>query len=446
MNTLRARIAFVLVISIVAVVGLATSAAIFVLGPRGPEKFVEPLVMQIQTLIPVFERLELNPGPMRSAALLNTPADGAVRDVFTRAIQEALRDAGFRNRVLVTKPAGSDLAVASVELPGRGWFTVPTPDEPPPGGVWFILGSWMSLIIAGAVAIALGVAHRVARPLALLETVAATISPSGQMAVVPETGPAEVKATARALNHLTANLKAAMESRMRLVAAAGHDLRTPITRMRLRAEFLSDQEKPAWLRDLDELRRIADSSIQLVHEEVEGKSDETVRLDDLAKAVVEELTGAGLAIELAQSAPVLIRAAPLAVTRLLRNLLTNAATHGRSCEISVQAQQLFAVVVIEDSGPGIPETVMDRVFEPFFRIDPARKQSIPGAGLGLAIAKEIVGRYDGEIILTNGAIRGLRQEIRFPRCASQAAPITVAPQLIGAACANGASVDPMAAH
>jgi signal transduction histidine kinase len=106
----------------------------------------------------------------------------------------------------------------------------------------------MSLIIAGVVAIALGVAHRFARPLALLETVAATISPSGQMAVVPETGPAEVKATAHALNRLTANLKVAMESRMRLVAAAGHDLRTPITRMCLRAEILVGARKTGMAR------------------------------------------------------------------------------------------------------------------------------------------------------------------------------------------------------
>jgi len=80
-----------------------------------------------------------------------------------------------------------------------------------------------------------------------------------------------------------------------------------------------------------------------------------------------------------------------------------------------------------------PEAVMDRVFEPFFRIDPARKQSIPGAGLGLAIAKEIIGRYDGEIILTNRAIRGLRQDIRFPRYVSRSAQVTAKPKLTSAA-------------
>jgi signal transduction histidine kinase len=314
----------------------------------------------------------------------------------------------------VTRTANLPMAVVSIEFRG-GWCTLPVSDQPPLGGPWLVLGSWMSLIVIGALAISLSVAHRIVRPLALLEAVAASIAPRGEMSVVPEAGPAEVRATARALNRLTTNLKAAMESRMRLVAAAGHDLRTPITRMRLRAEFLSDEDRPAWLRDLDELRHIADSSIQLVHEEVEGRRGEAVRLDELAEAVVQELVAAGLPVQLGGSRPVLIRSAPLAMTRVLRNLLTNAATHGGGCEVSVLDHASCAVVLIEDRGPGIPDTVMGRVFEPFFRIDPARQQAFPGAGLGLAIAREIVARHDGEIILANRAGGGLRHELRFPR-------------------------------
>jgi signal transduction histidine kinase len=416
-NSLRIRISLVLVISIVAVVGLATSATIFVIGPPAPEKFAQPTALQIGMLIPLFERLQFSTA--HPAGLLDAPTEGARRELATQILQETLRDKGIYNRVVVTRPADSDLAAVSVELSSHRWFELPIPDEPHFGAPWFALGSWISLIITGAVAIALAVAHWVARPLALLEGVASTISQSGQMAVLPETGPAEVKATARALNRLTANLKAAMESRMRLVAAAGHDLRTPITRMRIRAEFLPDQEQSAWFRDLDELRRIADSSIQLVHEEVGAKSGESVRFDKLTETAVEELAATGLMIELVDSTPAFIRAAPLAITRVLRNVLTNAATHGKGCKVFVEARQAWAVVVIEDNGPGIPAAVIDRVFEPFFRIDPARQQLIPGAGLGLAIAKEIIGRHGGEIVLTNRASGGLRQEIRFPRCLEQ---------------------------
>jgi signal transduction histidine kinase len=411
-KALRIRIALLLIFSVIAVVGLATSATIFVFGPRGPEVFAEPIVMQLKALIPLFETLESDSS--NSAALLDAPKDGAAREMPTRIIRKALLDHGIANRVIITQPPNSDLAAASIELRGGHWVALPVSDLERSGGPWLALASWISLIIAGTLTIALGVAHRLARPLALLESVASTISRSGQMRMVPETGPTEVKTTARALNRLTENLKAAMESRMRLVAAAGHDLRTPITRMRLRAEFLPDQEQTAWLRDLDELRRIADSSIQLVHEEVEKKSNELVRLDELVITAVEELTKTGLSIELLGSIPVLIRAAPLAITRMLRNLLINAATHGKSCQVLLESQQSWAVVVIEDDGPGIPAAVIGRVFEPFFRIDPARQQSIPGAGLGLAIAREIVGRYDGQIILENRDVGGLRQEIRFP--------------------------------
>jgi signal transduction histidine kinase len=420
-TSLRARIAFVLVVSIVAVVGLATAVAILVLGPRGPDGFARSTAMQIEMLIPRRDGL----APNARSALLDAPAEGAPREHLTRMLRDALRAAGIPNRVVVTRPRHLPMAIVSVEL-ADGWLTLPVPDDPPPGGPWLVLGGWMSLIVIGALAIALSVAHRIVRPLALLEAVAASIAPRGEMSIIPEAGPAEVRATARALNRLTTNLKAAMESRMRLVAAAGHDLRTPITRMRLRAEFLSDEERPAWLRDLDELRHIADSSIQLVHEEVEGKSGEPIRLDELTQTVVEELAAAGLAVKLAGSCPVLIRGAPLAMTRVLRNLLTNAATHGGGCEVSVHHQMSHAVVRIEDCGPGIPEAVIGRVFEPFFRIDPARQQPIPGAGLGLAIAKEIVARHDGEITLANRTSGGLRQELIFPRyveSSSQAADV-----------------------
>ena len=413
MTSLRARIAFMLVVSIVAVVALATAVAVLLLAPRRPDGFVRSVATQIEMLIPHLNGLAQKSGA-RPVVLLHEPAAGAPREQLTRMLEDVLREAGIPNRVLVTRPKDMPMAVVSVELP-EGWFTLPVPDDPPPGGPWLALGGWMSLIVIGALAIALSVAHRIVRPLVLLEAVATSIAPRGEMSMIPEAGPAEVRATARALNRLTTNLKAAMESRMRLVAAAGHDLRTPITRMRLRAEFLPDDDRPAWLRDLDELRHIADSSIQLVYEEVGRKSGEAIRLDELAEAVVKELAATGLPVRLAGSSPVLVRGAPLAMTRMLRNLVTNAATHGGGCEVSVHHQASRAVVLIEDRGPGIPDSVMGRVFEPFFRSDPARQQAIPGAGLGLAIAREIVARHDGEIILSNRAGGGLRQEVRFLR-------------------------------
>jgi signal transduction histidine kinase len=233
---------------------------------------------------------------------------------------------------------------------------------------------------------------------------------------LPERGPAEVRATAKALNSLSTRLKRAMESRMRLVAAAGHDMRTPITRMRLRAEFVADEEERAkWLNDIDELERIADSAIMLVREETGNAAPELVRLDELVTGIADELKNQNLDVTTKTTVPVTVRVSRFKLNRALRNLIINAATHGVRARLSVtNGHGDMARIVIEDDGPGIPPKMMHQVFEPFFRADPARRQDIPGAGLGLTIANEIVQRAGGRISIANGPGGGLVQIVELP--------------------------------
>ncbi|RVB29070.1 two-component sensor histidine kinase, partial [Mesorhizobium sp. M7A.F.Ca.CA.001.07.2.1] len=250
------------------------------------------------------------------------------------------------------------------------------------------------------------------RPLEMLEAAVSKIGSDGVLAAVPEVGSAEVKATAHALNQLSSRLRTAMESRMRLVAAAGHDLRTPMTRMRLRAEFLDD-ERDKWLHDLDELDRIADSAIRLVREEVNQDAVEPV---DLAKTVRDseaEMASLGHAGSIGHLDKVCVRAGALGLRRALRNLIVNAATHGKACRIDLAAADNRAVLTISDHGPGIPTELLNKAFEPFFRVNPGRLQSVPGAGLGLAIAKEIIERYGGTVTLENRPGGGLEQTVVF---------------------------------
>ena len=204
---------------------------------------------------------------------------------------------------------------------------------------------------------------------------------------------------------------------MRLVAAAGHDLRTPITRMRLRAEFIADEEeRRRWLNDLDELERIADSAILLVREESGSVPPEPIRLDKLVKDIAAELKEQQFAVETGALQPVTVRASPLALSRALRNLMINAATHGSRGRVSVEdGKGAMAKVRIEDDGPGIPSHLIGQVFEPFFRADPGRQRTRPGAGLGLTIAREIVRRAGGDITITNGKDRGLTQLVELPK-------------------------------
>ncbi|RUU94394.1 two-component sensor histidine kinase, partial [Mesorhizobium sp. M6A.T.Cr.TU.017.01.1.1] len=153
-------------------------------------------------------------------------------------------------------------------------------------------------------------------------------------------------------------LRTAMERRMRLVAAAGHDLRTPMTRMRLRAEFLDD-ERDKWLHDLDELDRIADSAIRLVREEVNQDAVEPVDLAKTVRDIEAEMVSLGHAVSIGHLDKVCVRAGALGLRRALRNLIVNAATHGKACRIDLAAADNRAVLTISDHGPGIPTELLN---------------------------------------------------------------------------------------
>ena len=200
---------------------------------------------------------------------------------------------------------------------------------------------------------------------------------------------------------------------MRLVAAAGHDFRTPMTRMRLRAEFLPAEDQDAWLADLDELDAIADSAIKLVQEEGTGDDRKPLMLEQLVRETVAELQVAHLPVTLGRLDSVSVMAGPLALRRALRNLITNAATHGGGARVTLERLPEHTRIVIVDDGPGIPAAMLSQVFEPFFRANPARTQSIKGAGLGLAIAREIIERFGGTIEIRNRPEGGLEQVVRL---------------------------------
>jgi signal transduction histidine kinase len=410
MTSLRRRLIVLLVASIVGVVGLATAAAISVLGEPSPELVMSPIARQIQLTVQLVE--DRVPGVSVPIDLSDHPAAGVEDPRRTRVLNDILRREGVNVSAVVRHIAGKPGMVASAGLPGNRWITVDVPDFGPPRRGWFVLAGWITLIVLGAAAVSVYFTAVLIRPLEMLEAAVTKIGSDGVLATVPEEGSVEVRATARALNQLSARLKTAMESRMRLVAAAGHDLRTPMTRMRLRAEFL-DEDRDKWLHDLDELDRIADSAIRLVREEVDQDAVEPVDLEKLVGDIEAEMTSLGHTVSIEHLDKVSVRAGALGLRRALRNLIVNAATHGKGCSVSLTAIEGHAILTIADRGPGIPPELLNKAFEPFFRVDPGRRQSIPGAGLGLAIAKEIVERYGGTITLQNRAGGGLFQQIVF---------------------------------
>ena len=419
MTSLRARITALLIAAILTVVGLATFAASRALQPPNPETTIEPVARQIHVLAGL---AVADPAALTAAGgrVSDHPAPGEVLERMSIFLTHALRRTDPQPSspalsVVVSREGGH--LVGSVALAGGGWLITPVPDPSPPEDRWLILAIWIGGIVAGSVAVSLYAARRLSRPIELLEDAASRIGADATLSHVPETGPAEVRATARALNRLSDRLTRAMESRMRLVAAAGHDLRTPMTRMRLRAEFIEDDaDRAKWLADLEELDQIADSAIRLVREEAGGDAAEPLRLDLLLAEITGEMAETGQHMALEAPAPVTITAGPLALKRALRNLMVNAATHGGGGETRLSQDGGFTRITIRDHGPGIPPDLIDRVFEPFFRVDPARQKAIPGAGLGLAIAREILGRFGGSLTIRNHPDGGLVQDITLPLC------------------------------
>ncbi|EWY39048.1 hypothetical protein N825_08580 [Skermanella stibiiresistens SB22] len=420
-SSVRTKLAVVLVVAIVAVVGLATFVTMAVVRGPGAQQIMEPIARHLQLIA----TLTGEDGPTAAADLRFDPAPptGPRSAHFTESLRAALDRIGHPMPVVVIRPEppGPDTRMTiSFPVPGRGWLTLPLQELPGSGPPWPLLLSYMALIALGATVVALFAAAKISRPLGMLEQAITSIGPDGNLPILPEAGPDEVKATARALNRLSARLKSAMESRMRLVAAAGHDLRTPMTRMRLRAEFLPDEDRDQWLTDLEELDRIADSAIGLVREEIETETGtvEPLRLDQLVAALVEDLKALEIEVTLGPMEPAWTKAGPLALKRALRNLIINAASHGGGATVEVTARYGSPTVIVTDNGPGIPEDLLRQVFEPFFRVDPGRRQQIPGAGLGLAIAREIVTRNGGDIAIRNRDGGGLAQTVTL-------APVTI---------------------
>lgn len=410
MLSLTTRFALLMIVAVIGVVVLATFVTTSVL--RGPH--IGPLERSMADKALIIARtLKQSPDDARRVGVEIGPLPPDVRidhhrtHVLNWLIRR--RSTDVRVRVIET-PDGSGKRMAVRIGPGQWAFAIyPTPPAVPIKPLVF----YLSLVAIGVTLIAVYAANMMTRPLRMLDSTVARLGPDGTLPQIEEKGAPEIRATAKAINRLSARLNAAMESRMRLVAAAGHDLRTPMTRMRLRAEFLDEEERAAWLKDIDELDRIADSAIRLVREEDSSDPKETVALDGLVKDVTTELAELGLPVEAGQVAPFSILAAPFALKRAIRNLVTNAATHGGGARVELCSSGSGCVAVIDDDGPGIPAALMDRVFEPFFRVDEGRRQFFPGAGLGLAIAREIIVRNGGELAIENRPTGGLRQTIRF---------------------------------
>lgn len=198
------------------------------------------------------------------------------------------------------------------------------------------------------------------------------------------------------------------------MAALSHDLRTPLTRLRLRLEALGDRpEAQRGIADIHEMNALVESALEVFRNAAGGEAAQPTDLFALAQSVTDDFAEQGHPASLA-GAPLVARVQPLALRRVLANLVGNAIRYGGAAEVSVQAVEGGAVLRVDDRGPGIPAHQLDAVCQPFYRLDASRSRATGGSGLGLYIARDLTLRQGGRLTLANREGGGLRAQVWLP--------------------------------
>ncbi len=277
-----------------------------------------------------------------------------------------------------------------------------------------------ALMTVAAAALSIWAVRRMVAPVGTLAAAAERLGRDVAAAPLPEDGPTEVATAARAFNVMAARLRRFVTDRTFLLAAIGHDLRTPITRLRLRAEFIEDEEqRRRTLADLDELEAMVSATLVFARDATSGEPLVAIDLAELARTVLDEAADArpDQPNTLAYAGPdhLAVRVRPVSLKRALMNLVTNALKYGDAARVTLSppAGGLLHLAV-DDDGPGIPDAELERVFQPFQRLEPSRNRETGGMGLGLPIARNILRAHGGDVTLANRPGGGLRALVTLP--------------------------------
>ncbi len=296
-------------------------------------------------------------------------------------------------------------------LPDGTWLTVTEPFLPPQP--WNDAGFLMAFAVmtVAAVAVSVWASRRLVAPVGTLAAAADALGRDVAAAPLPEAGPAEVALAARAFNLMAGRIRRAVAERTFMLTAISHDLRTPITRMRLRAEFMDDDALRAkMLADLDELEALVSATLAFGRDSLGGEAAVTLDLAELLRSVLDDAADArtegpaGLSYDGPRS--LAIEGRPTALRRAFANLVGNAVAYGGAARVSLGLNPV--TVTIDDDGPGIPAADRARVMEPFVRLEGSRNRSTGGIGLGLPIARELLRAQGWELSIGDADGGGTR--------------------------------------
>ncbi|GLS04554.1 two-component sensor histidine kinase [Chitiniphilus shinanonensis] len=313
---------------------------------------------------------------------------------------------------LIVRPRPAPVLVIQAELESSGWVylaaLMPDPyflDSANP--ITLDRVGLQLVTLLAVLLLSVSVVGWLTRPLAELAAAAKSFGQGARTEPVAESGSREFVQTARAFNAMQARIQRYIDDRERLFSSISHDLRTPITRLKLRTELLDDDAARAdFHEDLDELELMVKGALQSVKDADIHENRTAVRLDLLLERLAADAKLAGHEVALA-GGPVTVIAKPLALKRALSNLLDNAIKYGGRAEVLLSEQGDNVELTIRDYGPGVPDEALDTLFDPYVRLEHGRQSNQSGMGLGLGIARNIIHAHGGELLLTNHPDGGL---------------------------------------
>jgi signal transduction histidine kinase len=307
-----------------------------------------------------------------------------------------------------------DLRV-SIPLADGSWLSFAT--TLPAGGPAFSAQFLLSMAIMALIILAVSVwaVRRVTAPLASLATAAERLGHDVNAAPLVETGTNETRQAARAFNDMQGRLRGLIENRTHLLAAISHDLRTPLTLLRLRAEAVENGgERDKMLATIAEMDAMIGATLMFARDQRADEAKRPTDLTSLLQSVVNDMRDAGYAVQMREAEPIVYACQPAALKRVVRNLLDNAVKYGNSGTLEIRRLSKAIEINIDDEGPGVPQQELARVIEPFYRLEQSRSRETGGVGLGLAIAQAIVQSHGGTLRLTNRPTGGLCATIVLP--------------------------------
>lgn len=341
--------------------------------------------------------------------------------------------ASFRDRLVAVEPSlGPDLALGMeggddplhqrdlggrFRLPDGSFLTFRSAHAPSLArtGAWAYLSTAMAILV-GAAAVAL--MHRIAGPLRDLARLTGEIG-RGPTVPIPEAGPDETRDIARSLNAMQGRIHALVSERTQALAAVSHDLRTPISRLRLRLDSVAElTERKAMAADLDDMQAMVDSTLAYLRGDADPEPRRVTNVASVLVSVADTSADTGRDVGYQGPGRALAGVRPVAFRRALENLVDNGVRYGSRVRMHLEVEEAALFVRVDDDGPGIASEDVDRAFAPFSRLEGSRNRHTGGTGLGLTIAKRTIEADGGSLDLSNRPEGGLRAEIRLPRPAA----------------------------